>query len=31
MAGRQIFNPDGFRNVVVDGKTIGYSFEFKEQ
>lgn len=31
MAGRQIFNPDGFRNVVIDGKTVGYAFEFKAQ
>lgn len=31
MAGRQIFNPDSFHNVAVDGKTVGYSFEFKAQ
>ena len=31
MAGRQIFNPQGFRNVKIDGKTVGYAFEFKAQ
>lgn len=31
MAGRQIFNPEGFRNVVKDGKVVGYQFEFKAQ
>ena len=31
MAGRQIFNPDGFCNVTEDGKTVGFSFAFKAQ
>jgi hypothetical protein len=31
MAGRQIFNPDGFRNVEADGKVTGFAFEFKAQ
>jgi hypothetical protein len=31
MAGRQIFNPDGFRNVTEDGKVTGFAFEFKAQ
>lgn len=31
MAGRQIFDPDGFHNVVVDGKTVGYTFACKAQ
>lgn len=31
MAGRQIFNPDGFRNIEQDGKVIGYEFQFKAQ
>lgn len=31
MAGRQIFNPDGFKNVMEDGKTTGYEFQFKAQ
>lgn len=31
MAGRQYFNPASFRNVEVDGKVIGYSFEIKAQ
>jgi hypothetical protein len=31
MAGRQIFNPDGFRNVTEDGKVVGFAFEFKAQ
>jgi len=31
MAGRQIFNPDGFANVEEEGKLIGFRFEFKAQ
>lgn len=31
MAGRQIYNPDGFRNIEKDGKVIGYQFDFKAQ
>ena len=31
MAGRQIFNPDGFRNIEQDGKVVGYEFQFKAQ
>ena len=31
MAGRQVFNPEGFRNVEEDGKVIGFQFEFKAQ
>jgi hypothetical protein len=31
MAGRQIFNPDGFKNIVEDGKVTGFSFQFKCQ
>ncbi len=31
MAGRQIFNPDGFRNVEENGKPVGFQFEFKAQ
>ncbi|HAX51081.1 MAG TPA: hypothetical protein DCX82_03930 [Lachnospiraceae bacterium] len=31
MAGRQIYNPDGFKNIEEDGKVIGYQFEFKAQ
>lgn len=31
MAGRQIYNPEGFRNVEKDGKACGFSFEFKLQ
>lgn len=31
MAGRQIFNPDGFKNVEENGKIIGYQFQFKAQ
>ncbi len=31
MAGRQIFNPDGFCNVEKDGAIIGYQFQFKAQ
>lgn len=31
MAGRQIYNPDGFKNVEIDGEVIGFQFEFKAQ
>ena len=31
MAGRQIYNPEGFKNIVEDGKVTGYQFEFKAQ
>lgn len=31
MAGRQIYNSEGFKNVEADGKVIGYQFEFKAQ
>ncbi|MCF0134489.1 MAG: hypothetical protein HUJ72_11540 [Blautia sp.] len=31
MAGRQIYNPEGFKNVVEDGKTVGFEFQFKAQ
>jgi len=31
MAARPIYNPDGFHNVVENGKTIGYEFQFKCQ
>lgn len=31
MAGRQYFNPASFKNVEVDGKVVGYSFEIKAQ
>lgn len=31
MAGRQIYNPDGFKNIEADGKIIGYQFDFKAQ
>lgn len=31
MAGRQIYNPEGFKNIEADGTTIGYQFEFKAQ
>jgi len=31
MAARPIYNPDGFHNVVENGKTIGYEFQFKAQ
>ncbi|MDR1017822.1 MAG: DUF6379 domain-containing protein [Lachnospiraceae bacterium] len=31
MAGRQIYNPNGFKNEEKDGKIIGFSFEFKLQ
>ncbi len=28
---RDMFNPEGFKNTVVDGKTIGFQFDFKLQ
>lgn len=31
MAGRQVFNPDGFCNVEENGKVIGYAFQMKAQ
>lgn len=31
MAGRQIYNPDGFRNTEENGIVTGYQFEFKLQ
>ena len=31
MAARQIYNPDGFRNIVQDGVITGYQFQFKAQ
>lgn len=31
MAGRQVFNPDGFRNIEKDGQITGYEFQFKAQ
>lgn len=31
MAARQIFNPEGFKNIVEDGKVAGYQFQFKAQ
>lgn len=31
MAGRQIYNPDSFKNIEKDGKIIGYQFDFKAQ
>lgn len=31
MAGRQIYNPDGFKNIETDGTVTGFSFEFKAQ
>lgn len=31
MAGRQIFNPHGFKNVEENGKIVGYQFQFKAQ
>ena len=31
MAGRQIYNPEGFRNVKKDGSVCGFQFEFKLQ
>lgn len=31
MAGRQIYNPDGFKNTEENGIITGYQFEFKAQ
>ena len=31
MAGRPIYDPAGFQNVVADGKVIGFSFRYKLQ
>lgn len=31
MAGRVIYNPDGFKNVEKDGTITGYQFQFKAQ
>lgn len=31
MAGRQIYNPDGFKNIEENGNVIGYQFQFKAQ
>lgn len=31
MAGRQIYNPDGFKNIVEAGSITGYQFQFKAQ
>lgn len=31
MAGRPIYDPEGFRNVEKDGKVVGFSFRFKLQ
>ena len=31
MAGRPIYDSEGFRNVVEDGKTTGFQFRFKLQ
>ena len=31
MPGRQIYDPNGFRNVEKDGKTAGFAFKFKLQ
>lgn len=31
MAGRQIFDPEAFRNVEQDGKIVGYAFAMKAQ
>lgn len=31
MTGRQIYNPNGFKNIETAGKIIGYQFEFKAQ
>ena len=31
MAGRQIYNPDGFKNVEKDGSVCGFAFQFKLQ
>ena len=31
MAARQIYNPEGFRNIIQDGVITGYQFQFKAQ
>jgi hypothetical protein len=31
MFAKHMFNPEGFKNTVVDGKTIGFQFDFKIQ
>jgi hypothetical protein len=31
MAGRQIYDPNGFKNTVVDGKVVGFQFDLKHQ
>lgn len=31
MAGRQIYNPDGFKNIENNGTVTGYEFQFKAQ
>jgi len=31
MAARQIYNPDGFRNIEENGKVAGFAFQFKAQ
>ncbi len=31
MAGRQIYNPNGFKNVEKEGNVIGFEFQFKAQ
>lgn len=31
MAARQIFNPEGFKNIEEDGKVTGFQFQFKAQ
>lgn len=31
MAGRQIYNPNGFKNTETAGKTTGFEFQFKAQ
>lgn len=31
MAARQIYNPEGFRNIEKDGKIVGFQFQYKAQ
>jgi thiamine pyrophosphokinase len=31
MFARHMFNPEGFKNTIVDGKTVGFQFDFKIQ
>ena len=31
MAGRQIYNPDGFKNITKDGEIVGFQCEMKAQ